>query len=51
MTYTVEECAKILKVSTATVRLLIKQKKLKAFKVGVQLRVKKEDLDLFMSTQ
>lgn len=49
MTYTVEEVAEILRVSTSTVRNLIKQKKLRAFRVGVQLRVKKEELDRFMS--
>jgi excisionase family DNA binding protein len=51
MTYTVEEVAKILKVSVQTVRNLIKEKKLRAFRVGIQLRVKKEELDRFMSDQ
>jgi excisionase family DNA binding protein len=51
MTYTVEEVAKILKVSVQTVRNLIKERKLRAFRVGIQLRVKKEELDRFMSDQ
>lgn len=51
MTYTVEEVAQILKVSVQTVRNLIRDKKLRAFRVGIQLRVRKEDLDRFMSGQ
>jgi excisionase family DNA binding protein len=51
MAYTLEEVADILRVSVSTVRNLIKQKKLKAFRVGIQLRVRKEDLDQFMSGQ
>jgi len=50
MVYTVEEVADILKVSVSTVRKLIKSKKLKAFHVGQQLRIKKEDLDDYMRT-
>jgi excisionase family DNA binding protein len=49
MTYTVDEVAKILKVSVQTVRNLIRDKKLRAFRVGIQLRVKQEELDRFMS--
>jgi excisionase family DNA binding protein len=48
MVYTVEEVAGILKVSVQTVRKLIKEGKLKAFRVGLQLRVRKEDLDRYM---
>lgn len=51
MVYTVEEVAEILKVSTATVRKLIKQRKIKAFSVGSQMRIRKEDLDKYMSGQ
>ena len=51
MTYTIEEVAKILRVSPQTVRNLVRQGKLKAFKVGIQLRVKQVDLDEFMKTQ
>jgi excisionase family DNA binding protein len=50
MVYTVEEVAEILKVSAQTVRKLIRQKKLKAFTVGSQLRIRKEDLDTYMSS-
>ena len=42
--YTVQEVAKILKVSEKTVYRLIKDGKLKAVKIG-QWRIKKEDLD------
>jgi excisionase family DNA binding protein len=48
MVYTVEEVANILKISTATVRKLIKQGRLVAFSVGGQMRIRKEDLDRFM---
>jgi len=51
MTYTVEQVADILQVSVSTVRTLIKQKKIKSFRVGIQVRVRKEDLDAFMSSQ
>jgi len=51
MTYTIEEVAKILRVSPQTVRNLVRQGKLKAFKVGIQLRVKQVDLDEFKKTQ
>lgn len=51
MVYTLEEVADILRVSPQTVRKLIKEKRLKAIRVGVQLRVRKEDLDRFMEQQ
>lgn len=47
-TYTVEEVAKILKVSTSTVRKLIKSGKLEAIEVGNQYRVTEEELDRFL---
>jgi excisionase family DNA binding protein len=50
MTYTIEEVANILRVSEQTVRNLIRQKKLKAFRVGIQLRVKREELERFISS-
>jgi excisionase family DNA binding protein len=48
MVYTVEEVAKMLKVSAATVRKLIKQGKIEAFPVGNQMRITKEALDRYM---
>lgn len=51
MVYTVEQVAEILQVSVQTVRKLIREKKLKSFRVGTQIRVRKEDLDLYMSGQ
>jgi len=51
MVYTVEQVAEILQVSVQTVRKLIKEKQIKAFRVGAQLRVRKEDLDRYMSGQ
>jgi len=48
MLYTVEEVAEILKVSVSTVRKLIREGKLKTVRVGVQRRVKKEELDRFL---
>lgn len=45
---TVEEVADILRVSTATVRKLIKEGKLKSFRVGLQIRIKREDLNRYM---
>jgi excisionase family DNA binding protein len=43
--YTVEEVAKILKVSTATVRRMIDDGELKAIRIRGQIRIRKEDLD------
>ena len=51
MIYTLEEVAEILKVSVATVRKLIDDKDLKAFKVRGQWRVRKEDLDAYIQNQ
>jgi excisionase family DNA binding protein len=49
MIYTVEEVAKILRVSGATVRRLIKSGELEAFPVGTQYRIKQEALDKYMN--
>jgi excisionase family DNA binding protein len=49
MFYTVEEVAKMLRVSEATVRRLIKSGQLKAVSVGNQFRISQEDLDEFLS--
>jgi len=49
MVYTVEEVADILKVSVSTVRRLIKEGQLKTVRVGIQLRITKEELDRFLS--
>lgn len=48
MVYTLEQVAEILQVSVHTVRRLIKEKKLRAIRVGIQLRVTQEDLDHFL---
>lgn len=45
---TVEEVAEILRVSTQTVRKLIRERTLKAFNVGSQVRVRKTDLEEYM---
>ena len=50
MVYTLEEVAELLKVSVQTVRKLIKEKRLRAVRIGVQLRVRKEDLDRFLES-
>jgi excisionase family DNA binding protein len=47
---TIEEVANILRVSTGTVRKLIKDGKLKSFRVGLQIRVKQSDLDRYMQS-
>jgi excisionase family DNA binding protein len=51
MVYTLEEVAEILKVSVQTIRKLIAEKKLRAFRVGGQWRVRKEDLDKYIEGQ
>lgn len=51
MYYTVEQVAELLKVSPQTVRRLIREGQLKAVRVGIQLRVKKEELDRFLENQ
>ncbi|MEY2669742.1 MAG: Helix-turn-helix domain [Bacteroidota bacterium] len=46
--YTVEEIAKILKITKENVRAIIRQNKLKAIKIGRELRVKESDLKEFV---
>jgi len=48
--YTTEEVAKMLKVAYLTVYRWIQDGKLKAYKAGKQYRVKKEDLDSFITS-
>lgn len=48
--YTIEEVAKMLKVAYLTVYRWIQDNKLVAFKAGKQYRVKKEDLDRFVTS-
>lgn len=45
---TVDEVAAELRVSEQTVRKLIREKKLKAFTVGTQVRIKRTDLDRYI---
>jgi len=51
MVYTLEQVAEILQVSVHTVRRLIKEGKIKAIRVGIQLRVTQKDLDRFLESQ
>ena len=46
---TLDEVAQILKVSVGTVRRLIHDGKLKAVRVRAQLRVRRTDLDTYLS--
>jgi excisionase family DNA binding protein len=46
-TLTVTECMKVLRVSRPTILKLIREKKLKAFKVGSVYRIKKSELEEF----
>ena len=48
--YTIEEVAKMLKVAYLTVYRWIQDGKLVAFKAGKQYRVKKADLDRFITS-
>ncbi|MEK7527915.1 MAG: helix-turn-helix domain-containing protein [Patescibacteria group bacterium] len=48
--YTIEEVAKTLKVAYLTVYRWIQSGKLVAFKAGKQYRVKKENLDSFITS-
>jgi len=48
--YTIEELAKMLKVAYLTVYRWIQDGKLKAYKAGKQYRVKKEDLNRFITS-
>jgi excisionase family DNA binding protein len=47
-TLTTTECMKILKVTRPTLLKLIKEKKLKAFRVGPAYRVQREELERFI---
>lgn len=47
--YTVEQAAKYLKVSTKTIRRLIKADKLLASKVGGAWRIRKIDIEKYLS--
>ena len=49
--YTVEEVAKILRVSEQTVRTLIREGNLPAKRIGRVWRVKKEDFEEYMNTK
>jgi putative molybdopterin biosynthesis protein len=51
MVYTVEQVAEILQVSVSTVRKLIREKKLRVTRVGIQIRVTQEELDRFLKSQ
>ncbi len=48
--YTIEEVARMLKVAYLTVYRWIQSGKLEAYKAGKQYRVKKEDLDSFVTS-
>jgi len=48
--YTIEEVAKMLKVAYLTVYRWIQSGKLVAFKAGKQYRIKKENLDGFITS-
>lgn len=47
---TVDEVAKILRVSRQTIYVLCREGKLPHFKVGTKLRFKKHDIEAMMST-
>lgn len=47
--YTPEEVAEMLKVQPRTVREWLRDKKLKGAKLGKEWRVKKEDIEAFIS--
>lgn len=47
--YSIEEVAKLLKVAYLTVYRWIQAKKLVALKAGKQYRIRKEDLDTFLT--
>jgi putative molybdopterin biosynthesis protein len=49
--YTVEEIAKMLRVSTETVRKLIAQGEIRAKRVGRQYRISQEALNEYLSKQ
>lgn len=47
-TYTVDEVAKALKLNPYTVRRLVREGKIPAFKIGGQWRFRKEGIDRFI---
>jgi len=47
--YTTEELAKELKVNIMTIYRYIKAKKLKAYKIGKEFRIDKEELNKFLN--
>lgn len=47
-TYTVDEVAKALKLNPYTVRRLVREGKIPAFKIGGQWRFRKEEVDRFI---
>ena len=47
--YSIEEVAKMLKVAYLTVYRWVKSGRLKAYKAGKQYRIKKSDLDKFIT--
>jgi len=50
-TLTTTECMKILRITRPTILKLIKDKKLKAFKVGSVYRIKKADFEKFTQVE
>ena len=46
---TIEEAAELLKISTKTVYILVRGNKLRASKVGRMWRIKKADIDDYLS--
>lgn len=49
--YTIDEAAKILKVSTATIRRMIEDGEIRAIRVRGQLRIPKEEIDRILRGQ
>lgn len=47
--YTAEELAKILRVNIMTIYRYIKAKKIKAYKIGGQFRIDKDEFDNFLN--
>ena len=47
---TLEEVAQILRVSIPTVRKLIREGRLKSFRVGAQVRIRRDELEKYMSS-
>lgn len=47
-TYTVDEVAKALKLNPYTVRRLVREGKIPAFKIGGQWRFRKDEIDRFI---